>query len=154
MLVALVCLISILFLPKLFQTMRLRRELMIALKIDAYVEEAHERLLRWMIVRPFVYVGHCPYARSLVIEMINALEEKLRLAPTLWRAIDRDSLKNLIETLQEPPPTYPGGSREPPFFDYILISKTRAEGAGFAVSEEIAISFSRQYLLQKEVTDW
>jgi hypothetical protein len=61
-----------------------------------------ERLDRWQQVRPFIFRGYCSYARSLVLDMIEAYEFLLNHQYEQ----DRELLYSLRRLLIEFPPDY------------------------------------------------
>ena len=73
-------------------------------RVSAYNKyiEAEERLRQWQAARPFLYIGQCEYAQSLVFVMIDAY--KLLLIYEDWR--DIEILTNLHELLDEQPPSH------------------------------------------------
>lgn len=81
-----------------------------ALRYKELLIDRMERLDRWEQVRPLIHRGYCGYARSLILEMIEAYEFLLAHK----YETDRELLHNLRELLFEFPPDYdpptPGGS--------------------------------------------
>ncbi|HEY0964608.1 MAG TPA: hypothetical protein VGE31_02320 [Candidatus Paceibacterota bacterium] len=61
---------------------------------------AHQRLLDWRKVRPFIYYGSCPYCRSLINEMIDAY----RFLLAMGYVTNRDYLRKLEMMLNRFPP--------------------------------------------------
>lgn len=62
-----------------------------------------KKLERWLDIRPFLYVGTCPYARGLVLQMIESYEHIVRLAPGVR---DETIFETLYHLLNENPPRH------------------------------------------------
>ena len=84
---------------------------------------AADALNRWCEARPMIVASVCPYARSLLMEMIEALEIELHVLRMLDEVARADVIERIImgyERLLEerPPPAPPSqGALSPgPFF--------------------------------------
>ena len=78
--------------------------------------ETNDRLCVWLAARPFLYVSQCPYARRLVLQMIDTAETNLSLGyiPELWS----EQIIALYDLLNDKPPqdTPPQDSSQESFF--------------------------------------
>ena len=69
--------------------------------VDTF-NEADIKLKSWHLVRPFLYVASCPYARSLVVTMIDCYE--FLLAGGYEH--DSERLQRLKDMLNRLPPNF------------------------------------------------
>ena len=72
---------------------------------------ARDLLEKWKVVRPFVFLGQCPYARSLVLEMIQAYECYLSLKGGTPE--EDEFLASMYLLLDETPPQSPTPAEKP-----------------------------------------
>ena len=79
------------------------RDISIGMRWNEF-DELDDRLEAWMEARPFVFRGSCPYARSIILRMIDLCEEIIDLGDKDAEK-QRESLLPLLDEL--PPPTSP-----------------------------------------------